>query len=227
MPHGGIALDPSHFNTTNSTAKKEGWEIHNACIKLSSEIVKILGTEKNVSELAAFGPPEQSSEPFPLRWGEVIPLHFIPGLSRTKVVVISQPSRRYKEDVSMIPELLKLGGSLFGLLESGSGRVVVVVSGDLAHTHQASGPYGYSNASEPFDQACGQWVQTLDVDTLVVTAASFVDRALSCGYMGFVMLHGMMSAAGKGTADWASSLLVNHHPSYYGMMVAQFIRRTF
>ena len=30
-------------------------------------------------------------------------------------------------------------------------RVVVVISADLAHTHLSSGPYGYSNASEPFD----------------------------------------------------------------------------
>ena len=27
----------------------------------------------------------------------------------------------------------------------------MVISADLAHTHKASGPYGYSNASEPFD----------------------------------------------------------------------------
>ena len=30
-------------------------------------------------------------------------------------------------------------------------RVAVVISADLAHTHLKSGPYGYSNASEPFD----------------------------------------------------------------------------
>lgn len=127
MPHGGIALDPRHFNTTNPTAKKEGWEIHQACVKvgqqiqklkpdliflstphgvadlrnfifylnplgkgsaetdncqcppccynvsvrfdtrLSSDLVKSLGVDQNVSGLAAYGPPEQSSEPFPLR----------------------------------------------------------------------------------------------------------------------------------------------------------------
>ena len=42
-----------------------------------------------------------------------------------------------------------------------SERVLVVVSADLAHTHLASGPYGYSNASEPFDL-----VSTLDLHTL-------------------------------------------------------------
>ena len=73
-------------------------------------------------------------------------------------------------------------------------------------------------------QACGKWARTLDRDTLVVTAASYVDRALSCGYTGLVLLHGVMSAAARGTADWTSTLLVNHHPSYYGMMVSSFLR---
>ena len=33
---GGIALDPSHFNTTNTTAKAEAWALHKAC----QEVVK-------------------------------------------------------------------------------------------------------------------------------------------------------------------------------------------
>ena len=65
----------------------------------------------------------------------------------------------------------------------------------------------------------------MDKNTLVLTAAHYVDRALSCGYTGLVMLHGMMSAAAAGTSEWVSSLLVNHHPSYYGMMVAAFLRK--
>ncbi len=43
------------------------------------------------------------------------------------------------------------GSLLFQQLEAMEERVVVVISADLAHTHQKSGPYGYSNASEPYD----------------------------------------------------------------------------
>ena len=43
------------------------------------------------------------------RWGEVIPLHFLPNINKSKVIVLSHPSRRYTQDVSMIPELLELG----------------------------------------------------------------------------------------------------------------------
>ena len=46
------------------------------------------------------------------------------------------------------------GSKLFAILNNASERVVVIISADLAHTHQSSGPYGYSNASEPFDQVC-------------------------------------------------------------------------
>ena len=65
-----------------------------------------------MSGLTAYGPPAtQGTEPFPLRWGEVIPLHFLSPLpAHTRVLLLSQPSRRYTEDVAMIPELLKLGG---------------------------------------------------------------------------------------------------------------------
>ena len=67
--------------------------------------MQLLGA--NVSGLVGFG----NAVPFPLGWGEVIPLHFIaPHLPPTsKLMVISQPQRRYTESVSMIPELLKLG----------------------------------------------------------------------------------------------------------------------
>ncbi len=69
----------------------------------------------------------------------------------------------------------------------------------------------------------GEWASTLDEHSLLVTAAGLVDQALSCGYAGLVMLHGMLVA--KGLSSWQPDILVNHHPSYYGMMVASFTQR--
>ena len=46
------------------------------------------------------------------------------------------------------------GSKLFEMLDTVPQRIVIIISADLAHTHQASGPYGYSNASEPFDLVC-------------------------------------------------------------------------
>lgn len=81
----------------------------------------------NLSGISAFGKPGEEENPFPLRqaisdicthplrlsprhrWGEVIPLHFIAPPPSVRVVVLSIPSRRYTEDVPMIPELISLG----------------------------------------------------------------------------------------------------------------------
>lgn len=38
LPHGGIALDPSNFNTTNTTEILEAYELHNACLKVGAVI---------------------------------------------------------------------------------------------------------------------------------------------------------------------------------------------
>merc|ERR1711871_1096789 len=112
------------------------------------------------------------SEPAELGWGEVVPLSFMNSSALTTtatrharlrarrvtyahaatppVVVWSMPSRRYKEEVAMVPELLTVGAAVFDFLDRLERRVVVVTSADLAHTHLASGPYGFSDAAEPF-----------------------------------------------------------------------------
>ena len=55
--------------------------------------------------------------------------------------VLSIPTRRYAEDIAMIPGLLKLGASVGRMLEALDKRVAVVISSDLAHTHLASTVY--------------------------------------------------------------------------------------
>ena len=185
-------------------------------------LVSTLKDEKErVSYLSAFGPPGNEAVPFPLRWGEVVPLYFTKrALRQSKVIILSQPSRRYTDEVQMIPELTQLGKRLFKILQSRPDRIVIIISADLAHTHLKSGPYGFSTAAEPYDKACGEWVTTQDSDTLLVKAASYADKAKTCGFTGMVMLNGMLKASSE---DWQSRLLANYHPSYYGMMLASFI----
>ena len=123
----------------------------------------------------------------------------------------------------MIPELLQLGESLANHLETMAQRVVIVISADLAHKHLSSGPFGYSNQSDSFDTACGVWAETLSASALLETAAAVVDEVYSCGYTGLVTVHGVLSQIGL--TEWTPRLLANRHPSYYGMMVASFIRK--
>lgn len=89
--------------------------------------------------------------------------------------------------------LLRLGGRLFDYLDAMSERVAVLASSDLAHTHLASGPYGYSAAAKPFDKACGLWAADPEqhASQLLEVAASLASKALSCGIPSLLMLHGM------------------------------------
>ena len=201
---------------------------YNISVKLapefSLELIKVAKSDglNNVSGLSAHAPPLGNDPPFPLAWGEVIPLHFIQP-AQTPIVILSQPSRRYHNAPIMIPELLSLGMSLGNHLEQVTEDIVVVISGDLAHKHLASGPFGYSNQSDAFDKACGEWVIELAPNPLLVTAAAVVDEVYSCGYTGLVTLHGILAQVGLD--KWKTQLLANYHPSYYGMMVASFVRK--
>lgn len=201
---------------------------YNISVKLAPnialELIKSLKSDgaNNVSGLSAHAPPLGNDPLFPLAWGEVIPLHFMQP-AQIPVVILSQPSRRYYNSVIMIPELLALGGSLANHLEQLKENIVVVISADLAHKHSASGPFGYSNQSDRFDKACGEWVVELSPDALLVTAAAIVDEVYSCGYTGLVTLHGILAQIGL--TEWTTQLLANYHPSYYGMMIASFIRK--
>jgi len=154
-----------------------------------------------VTGLTAFA----SDEAFPLRWGEVIPLQFARPvlLQQARVVVATQPTRRLTEPVEMIPALEAAGRALWSFLEARKERVVVIISADLAHTHDAAGPYGYSDAAQPFDDAVAAWAVSLNRTLLTSTAASYAPKALSCGFTGLVMLDALL--LGSGVA-WQLSL---------------------
>lgn len=296
IPHGGLALDPSHTNFTNSTDQQLAQALHENLVKLCQDVaeqkpdiiflstphgimdldrfliylnseaagvayadncdkarncsvslnislaaneslnlVHYLKKSHKVSGISGFGPPAGSSAPkirlpsegaddsfdqtaIPLRWGEIIPLYFIPQVQTRKFIILSHPSRRYNHSETMIPELLHLGRSLYLRLHHLKQRVAVIISADLAHTHQKDGPYGYSTSTQPFDDAVGVWLKTLDPTALLETAAGYVNEALSCGYTGLVMLHGMLSEGGL--KRWTTKLLINAHPTYYGMALA-------
>ena len=101
---------------------------------------------------------------------------------------------------------------MWSMIDAMNENIVLVISGDLCHKFDPSGPFGYSNASEPFDkvqefnfynnyftpfliQAIGQWVMEQDSNYLLEVAASLVDKCYSCGYTGFVILEGVMETA--------------------------------
>jgi hypothetical protein len=177
----------------------------------------------------------------PLNWGEIIPMlllqqdYPIPSylgnestdrtvyaegamgaLNLPKLLIWTFPNRRYDHAIDMVPELLQIGDRIMEWIDHRPERIGVVVSGDLSHTHQPTGPYGYSNASALFDAAVGRWagggghgggfdgtLRKTDSDygdpcakhsarALLDVARKLQPDAKSCGFTGYVLWHGMM-----------------------------------
>jgi aromatic ring-opening dioxygenase LigB subunit len=127
-------------------------------------------------------------------------------------MILSIPHRRYDHAADMVPELLRLGESLGDWIQQQQQQqhtstststttnvdkqFSVVVSGDLSHTHQASGPYGYSNTSSAYDRALGKWASDpcRHQESLLQTARRLQPHALSCGFTGYVIWHGILQS---------------------------------
>ena len=41
---------------------------------------------------------------------------------------------------------------MWSIIDTMNENIVLVISGDLCHKFEPNGPFGYSNASEPFDK---------------------------------------------------------------------------
>lgn len=49
-------------------------------------------------------------------------------------------------------------------------------------------------------------------------------NAMACGAKGFVLLHGLMAHEVANDAKFTSKIIVHRVPTYYGMMVATFLK---
>ncbi|MFX0096695.1 MAG: hypothetical protein ACFE7E_02935 [Candidatus Hodarchaeota archaeon] len=185
--------------------------------KQASKMLEYLSEgEGSVSGISAYA----SGVDAPLRWGEAVPMWFLRGLpKRAKYVVMSQPIRRYYEAEKMTYESLTLGRNLRSFFEPLEEKVIVIISADLGHTHSPDGPYGFSETAKAFDNMIEKWASTLDQELLLRDASRMLKKALCCGYLGFVILQGML----EGT-DFRPNILIRSSPTYYGMMVVEYIK---
>ncbi|XP_078609570.1 uncharacterized protein LOC144880947 [Branchiostoma floridae x Branchiostoma japonicum] len=160
-PH-GISLSKSVGVFVNPTAK--GTAEWNNCwddIKLELPMDKALAnqllTHLGDSGIDAQGICCFTNYDAPLRWGEVVPLWFIQKNLRNpaKYLIISQSLLRGEEAVK---QRVSVGRALSGFIDSLSDtRVVVAISGDLAHTH----PHSCDN---PLYQPNPRWNMAVEPD---------------------------------------------------------------
>ncbi|WP_455140673.1 DODA-type extradiol aromatic ring-opening family dioxygenase [Candidatus Hodarchaeum mangrovi] len=222
-PH-GISLSHDYGFYVNETAKGTAeWEGDYAeyktqislDIKRTNELYQKLQEKKlPLSTITAF----TSSVNAPLRWGEVVPLYFLEKISM-KYIIFSLPTRRYSQIKNMTFELLQIGDSLRDFAQKSSEKVIIIISADLAHTHDKNGPYGFSEKAEEFDQIIEKWVKEGgQEDILLDQASSILDEALVCGFAGFIIVQGILKKT-----QLRSNFYLRAHPTYYGMMIASFM----
>jgi len=238
-PHGQALSDQFavYLNAEGAGFANLGQDLHNASsplvrveesvqinVNLSKSLLRSLACKDELcTGLSSFG----GSEAQPLRWGEVIPLSLARLPKNTSFVFISLPSSRYLSSSALVPRLHKFGLELATFLEQQPHRVALLLSSDLAHTHDSSGPYGFSSSAQPFDDAIGRWSRDplLHREDLLRDANALVDTAMSCGYLTLIALQGALEQTGleKGCWEWRSLAL--EAPTYYGMLVADFVRK--
>lgn len=193
-------------------------------VGLAGDLLLTLQADKSpVEGLQGFS----DSEPLPISWGEILPMSYLSPTDptiRPRVVILGIPTKRFNHSAEMVDELLDMGRRIGHFLESRTERIAWLVSSDLAHTHLASGPYGFCSCAQLFDDAVERWAADSDSDALLRDATLYQKLgAASCGFTGLVMLEGMLQESGR--TVWRSESLANFHPTYYGMMVATFSRQ--
>jgi aromatic ring-opening dioxygenase LigB subunit len=179
----------------------------------TQEIVEFLQNHDNeVSRITAF----TKNSPIQLRWGEVVPLWFLRKIP-ISYLIMSIPTKRYSQLTLMIPELQKLGKDLQAFFAKSDTNAIIIVSGDLAHTHLVSGPYGFKNEAATFDRLISEWVSQQQTESLLGQSLSIIDEALCCGFSSFVILDQLL----KGL-NFNGRVFSEGHPTYYGMLIAEF-----
>jgi aromatic ring-opening dioxygenase LigB subunit len=185
-----------HFALTSANASSPG----NGCASFEAEKDEIPGS---VQAVTAFG----ASAAAPLRWAEVVPCCFLPRALRrsTRFVLLSPPARRMRPSSAFVDECSRVGaavasfytgkdgngGSADGILRGGAGnRTVLLVSGDLAHTHEHActghpSPYASHADAQPFDDQILAWARAYNLigdDIVTATCSGSVgglDKAMS------------------------------------------------
>jgi aromatic ring-opening dioxygenase LigB subunit len=103
-------------------------------------------------------------------------------------------------------------------IASAPGRTGLVASADHGHAHDPEGPYGFDPASAEFDQRVVELVRENRLGDLL-ELGELVGPAKADSLWQMLVLHG---ALGDG---WRAELLSYEAPTYFGMLVADFVSK--
>ena len=143
----------------------------------------------------------------PLDWGVIVPLRFMP---EVPVVVITTcyelPFEQHRA----------MGAAISRAVVASGRRVGLVASCDWAHTHDASGPYGFSPLAARLDARVVELVKTNRLEELAEFDPEFVDAAKPDGIWQVMVLAGAVAAP-----DRQVEFLSYEAPTYFGLLCAR------
>jgi aromatic ring-opening dioxygenase LigB subunit len=169
------------------------------------------------------------SFPFPLAWGELVPLYYLETLNNLQipVILISIPQQRYKMN-NFFEKMHHFGSQLGEFMGRSSNKFGLVLSGDLSHVHQDNGPYGYHSHSQIFDDAICSYLKTLSSSVLQKSIENYADTALACGLSNLIVLDELVKMSSFNSNEkihWNNEFLEYAAPTYFGMAVSMFKKR--
>lgn len=181
--------------------------------KLASHIIE-QATMKGIPAVGVgYGAASGPHSTLPLDWGSLIPLHYM-GLnySPQPEVVIINPSRALSW-----ADHVRFGEMLGHILDQDQGRTALIVSADLAHTHQAEGPYGYHPAAVRFDAWFQDVIQKDKLDALITINQEEVAHAKPDALWQALILAGV-----NHVVPLKGAFLTYECPTYFGMLTARY-----
>jgi aromatic ring-opening dioxygenase LigB subunit len=153
-----------------------------------------------------FGTSYAGGSVMPIDWGAGIPLYFfrIPAVVVTPCHVLSNADQ------------VRAGAAL--ARATADRKVAFIASADHGHGHDADGPYGFSEHSQPYDEQVVDVVRRNALADLIQWDATFARDALADSFWQMLMLHGALGD------DFDAELLSYEAPTYFGMLTASFSR---
>ena len=256
-PHGLIAdgVDMNIYTNESASGSCEwmgSWAEHRVAVRCDKAAAEsLVDTLKNAgcsaASLCAF-----SGYDAPLRWGEAVPLSFLrrvtarPGGAGARTIILSHgPSStgvRCELAAQRIEATKHMGATISEWCAGRTERILLLISGDLAHTHgndrapllgNGEKDPRYLNPKYPvadpsamaFERAIQFWILHRHWESLRTHALNDMPKALCCGYEGFVMLHTALRLH-ESSCAFVPKLFAHEVPVYYGMLVATFLPAT-
>ena len=146
--------------------------------------------------------------PLTLNWGEMVPLYYYHKYNpKSTYSMMCYPRTRHTD----FDKIQLLNDQLVSMINDLDHDFNLLISGDLSHVHQESGPYGYHESCSIFDNLIQEWAKSPEEKTMN-EILSMQPVALACGMAGLNLIHKLLS---QGQYKLITSFY--EVPTYFGM----------